>query len=966
MTKSGRWQRYVATLTAISLLVVVLLAVTTIVLATNQVTRDVNTQVRSTASVSAVVVGQKVSDLVALVKSDATRSSLADDVTAGPGGDALVETNLATLAHAYPGVSASFVVTLAGTSSFVYPLEPAIIGTSFAYRDWYKGLVASGRPYISSAIVTHEVGNPLAVTITDYIKGPSGQNVAILGVEYGLSAITTFARHVGRAQGITLTVTDGSGTSLTAGGAHGLISLERDPRVHAALDGRTGLITFAPAVAGGRRGPAQVSAYAPITGPHWAVVASVRHSVAFAGLNRLRKTVFLSALILILLLLAVGVTIAFSGRRRREAEFQVQRREREMVRVLESIDEAFVSITAGGEITGWNHRAEALCGWSASAVLGKSLAECVVAPEHRDAFTSDLAQYRSGAHSALVGKRREMTVLHRDGHHIPVEVGLWALDDQTGFSAFMHDISPRRDAQAALSAARDEAAATASLLASIVNSSVDAIFGEELDGTITSWNRGAERMYGHRAEEVIGENAAMLFPAEHLGELDTALDGVKSGQVVEQHDTQRIRKDGTALDVSVTIAPIYDSTGVITGASVIDRDITQRLALERERLALEARLNQSERLESMGRLAGGIAHDFNNLLGVILNYATFVSEELDDEAAALADLEHIRTAAQRASALTRQLLAFARKEVMQPRVLDLNDVVSGVEELLRRTISEQVELSITLAPDLWRVEVDPGRIEQVLVNLVINARDAMPEGGKLFIDTKNVDVDHTFAQLDSPLVPGHYVRLRVSDTGFGMSTDVLQHAFEPFFTTKATGEGTGLGLPMVYGIIRQAGGDIRVYSEIGLGTSCNVYLPVSDLAPAVPLQVETPGRVRGSETIMIVDDEDALREVASRILTRNGYVVMTSANGPDAIADVQAFDGTIDLLLSDVIMPRMLGKEVAQRIRALRPEIPVLFMSGYAQPVLGSTLGENFALLEKPFTEQQLLTEVRNVLEASR
>jgi hypothetical protein len=199
-----------------------------------------------------------------------------------------------------------------------------------------------------------------------------------------------------------------------------------------------------------------------------------------------------------------------------------------------------------------------------------------------------------------------------------------------------------------------------------------------------------------------------------------------------------------------------------------------------------------------------------------------------------------------------------------------------------------------------------------------------------------------------------------------MSTDVLQHAFEPFFTTKATGEGTGLGLPMVYGIIRQAGGDIRVYSEIGLGTSCNVYLPVSDLAPAVALHVETPGRVRGSETIMIVEDEDALREVASRILTRNGYVVMTSANGPDAIADVQAFDGTIDLLLSDVIMPRMLGKEVAQRIRALRPEIPVLFMSGYAQPVLGSTLGENFALLEKPFTEQQLLTEVRNVLEASR
>jgi len=349
-----------------------------------------------------------------------------------------------------------------------------------------------------------------------------------------------------------------------------------------------------------------------------------------------------------------------------------------------------------------------------------------------------------------------------------------------------------------------------------------------------------------------------------------------------------------------------------------------------------------------------------------LNYATFVSEELDDEMAALADLEHIRTAAERASALTRQLLAFARKEVMQPRVLDLNDVVNGVEDLLRRTINEQVELTFTLAPNLWHIEADPGRIEQVLVNLVINARDAMPEGGKLIIDTKNVDVDATFAQPDSPLVPGRYVRLRVTDTGFGMEKDVLEHVFEPFFTTKATGEGTGLGLPMVFGIIRQAGGDIRLYSEFGIGTSCNVYLPVSNLSPVVVNDHEPPSPVRGSETILIVEDEDALREVARRILARNGYVVMTCANGPDAIEEVRGFDGTIDLLLSDVIMPKMLGKEVAQKIRALRPDIPVLFMSGYAQPVLGSTLGENYALLEKPFTEQQLLVEVRNVLEASR
>ncbi|MGB8196697.1 MAG: PAS domain S-box protein [Acidimicrobiales bacterium] len=973
MNRVKGWQRYMALLTVLSLLLVVLMALSSIILASHQVTGDVNKQVRATASVSAVVVGEKMSNLVALVDSYATRSSLQSEVAAGSVDNTGIEKNLASLANAFPGISASFVASLHGTSLNTYPLEPAVIGMNFSYRDWYKGLVASGRTYISDAIVTKETGNPLAVTITTYIRGSNGQPLAILGANYGLQAIESFATHVGSAQGIVLTLTDRTGTSLTAGGADGLVSLEKDPLVRAALAGKTGTREYAPTLSNGQRGPNELSSFAPIPGTGWAVVASVRESTAYAGLNRLRGTVLAIAGMIILILLLVGIAITRSAHRRRLIELEFQRRDRDLVQVLESIDEAFVSIDDGGHITAWNGHAESLYGWAAPDVLGKDLADLLFAADFRKTFKADLLEHRSGGTTAVVGHRVEIAATDHDGTHIPVEMSVWAIDDGEGFSAFMHDITERLAAQAELTAARELAGqfdvalasgrVSASLLASIVDSSTDAIVGKMLDGTITTWNRGAERMYGYEATEVIGSNISMLFPPRHLDELHEELIAVSNGISVEQHDTQRICKDGSVLDVAVTIAPIRDATGAITGASGISHDITQRLTLERERRVLEDRLNQTERLESMGRLAGGIAHDFNNLLAVILNYASFVSEELDDHEAARVDLAHIQDAAERASELTQQLLAFARKEVMQPKVLDLNDVVSDVQELLRRTIGEQIEMSVTLSPGLWHVEADPGRLEQALVNLAFNARDAMPKGGRLNIETANIDLDETADNPQSVLLPGRYVRLRITDTGTGIEPDVLEHVFEPFFTTKAQGDGTGLGLPMVFGIIRQVGGDIRLTSEVGLGTTCTLYLPVTERSPQLAPKVVAPPAVPGNEMILIVEDEDALREVARRILTRNGYEVMMSSNGPDAIAMVEAYDGKIDLLLSDVIMPIMAGSEVAARIQLLLPDLPVLFMSGYAQPFLGSTLDESQALLEKPFSEKQLLSEVRKLLD---
>jgi PAS domain S-box-containing protein len=967
----SHWQRYVALLTALSLLLVVLMALSSIVLASHQVTGDINDQVKSTASVSAVVVGQKITDLTAIVNSYASRSSLTHEVANGSRDNDAIEENLASLAHAFPGISASFIASLTGTSLNTYPREPAVIGTNFAYRDWFKGLVASGHTYVSDAIVTKEVGNPLAVTVTAYIRGASGQPIAILGANYGLQAIKAFALHVGHAQGISLTLTDRLGTSLTAGGANGLVSLTSDPLVRAALHGKTGTQEYAPVLANGHRGPAELSSYAPIAGSGWAAVASIKESTAYAGLNRLRWTVLAIAGVIILILLLVGLFIMRSERRRREIELAFQRRDREMVRVLESIDEAFASIDPNGDITAWNGHAQELYGWTASEVLSQNLADLVIARDFRSTFQADLAQHQSGSATTTVGQRVEMTAVHRDGHEIPIEMGVWAKDDGDGFSAFMHDITARLTTQAELAAAREQAGqfdvalasgrVSASLLASIVDSSGDAIIGKTLDGTITTWNRGAEQMYGYAATDVIGRDISFLFAPDRLHELTATLATVRQGRPVDLYDSQRICKDGAVLDVSVTVAPIHDAAGTVTGASVIAHDITRRLTLENERRLLEDRLQQSEHLESMGRLAGGIAHDFNNLLGVILNYATFVSEELDDEEAARVDLAHIQAAAGRASALTRQLLAFARREVVQHKVFNLNDVVTGVEQILRRTIGEDINVVIELAPAPWLVEADPGRIEQVLVNLVFNARDAMADGGTLLIETENVEIHDD--DEDSVLAPGRFVCLRVSDTGSGMDPEVLEHVFEPFFTTKAQGDGTGLGLPMAFGIIRQVGGDVRLTSVLGEGTTCNVYLPVTNQEATVADRAEASAPNHGSEMVLVVEDEDALREVARRILTRNGYEVMTSSNGPEAIAMVEAFEGTIHLLLTDVIMPIMPGSEVALKVKELRPDLPVLFMSGYAQPFLGSTLSTGQALLEKPFSEQQLLARIRELLD---
>jgi CheY-like chemotaxis protein len=371
------------------------------------------------------------------------------------------------------------------------------------------------------------------------------------------------------------------------------------------------------------------------------------------------------------------------------------------------------------------------------------------------------------------------------------------------------------------------------------------------------------------------------------------------------------------------------------------------------------RLRQSERLESLGQLAGGVAHDFNNLLGVILNYTSFVAEAVAEDASASRDVAQIRTAAERAARLTRQLLIFGRRDPSRSEVLELDAIVADIHDLLSHSIGAHIELVVRTCDRLPTIRADRGQVEQVLLNLALNARDAMPEGGVLTIATTVVEIDEDYVHLYPEATPGRHVELSVSDTGVGMPPEVAAHVFEPFFTTKPKGQGTGMGLATVYGIVTDAGGSASVYSEPGLGSRFRVLFPALE-ALAVPTVVPVPDDLEGhGETILIVEDEPAIMETTARILRRHGYTVIEAPTAAEALA--VASSQTLHLLLTDSVMPQMSGREVAERIGAFRPDLPVLFMSGYSEGAVGpqGLGGKGAPLLEKPFTTAALLQHVR-------
>ena len=420
------------------------------------------------------------------------------------------------------------------------------------------------------------------------------------------------------------------------------------------------------------------------------------------------------------------------------------------------------------------------------------------------------------------------------------------------------------------------------------------------------------------------------------------------------------RKDGLPLTVQLSIRAVRNVAAEVEYYETIVRDVT-------EQRRLQAQLTQAQKMEAIGRLAGGIAHDFNNLLTAVFGYVDLLHEELAANTRAQQDLAEIRKAAERAAGLTRQLLAFSRQQVLEPVVLEPNGLLEDFEKMLRRVIGEDVNLRLTLGADVGNVRADPGQLEQVILNLAVNARDAMPTGGKLTIETANAELSEQYAEFHQAVVPGRYVMLAVSDTGVGMSPEVRAKAFEPFFTTKERGKGTGLGLATVYGIVKQSGGYVWVYSEPGLGTTFKIYLPQVD-APidAAPRAAELEGTLAGTETILLAEDDELLRPLARNLLERLGYTVLAAANAEEALALVRKHAIPIHLLVADVVMPGESGRQLGRRLAELRPETRVLYVSGYTDEVIvhHGMLEPGLNYLQKPFTPGALARKVREVLDA--
>lgn len=644
-----------------------------------------------------------------------------------------------------------------------------------------------------------------------------------------------------------------------------------------------------------------------------------------------------------------GALVDITERKRAEAEL---REANEKLRAaIDAAPLAVLTVDPEGRVTSWNPAAERIFDWKASEAIGRSVP---LVAERQGEIEELFARVMRGELLAGVDLLR----FKRDG--TPVDVSLWAAPlfdaegNVVGSLALLADVTDQKRAEQ-----------QRVLLSTAVEQAADAIVITDTEGGIQYVNPAFEAITGYERDEVVGRNPRLLASGRHDAAFYRDLWGtLTSGEVWTGQFINR-RKDATIYWQQGTISPVRDSLGEVVNYVSVARDVTREIELETQ-------LRQVQKMEAVGQLAGGIAHDFNNLLTAILGNSEMLLSAPGTTGLARELAEETAEAGRRAASLTRQLLAFSRRQVLQPEVLDLNAVISGVTQMVRRVIGEHVTLKEELHPELAFVSADRGQIEQVIVNLAVNARDAMADGGTLTIETANVDLDDAYADTHAPTTPGRYVMLAISDTGVGMDEEVRSRIFEPFFTTKELGKGTGLGLATVYGIVKQSKGYIWVYSEPGQGTTFKVYLPrVEDPRAVAGVRAsadgaEEPAPGRG-ETVLLVDDDQGVRAIAWRILTDCGYTCLEASGPTEALDVVERHDGQIHLLITDLVMPEMGGPELAERLLASLPEMRVLYMTGYTEKAIQQPLAEaRLTLLVKPFNRQALLRRVRETLDELR
>jgi PAS domain S-box-containing protein len=637
--------------------------------------------------------------------------------------------------------------------------------------------------------------------------------------------------------------------------------------------------------------------------------------------------------------------------------------------LVEFSPDGILTVDRSGLIRVANAQAEELFGHSRTELVGQSI-ETLLPARFRAQHAADRTQFQGHPRVRRMAEGRQLTALRKDGREFPVEVSLSPLqgDEEAMVIATVRDVTERYEVERALRRSEEK-------YRMVVESASEVFYqvsvsDDPLEGRVEFVSPQCEMVTGHRPQEFMADPrlwVESIHPDDRLSLSESTQSILTSRRVATRY--YRIRDSvGAYHSMADRVVPLVDAEGRVNGYQGTARDITEGIRADEDRQRLQNQLDQAHKMEAVGRLAGGVAHDFNNILTVIVGNCELALSQLDPASSVARDLMEVAEAGRRAADLTRQLLASGRQQIIAPRALNLNAQLRNLEHMLRRTISEDVDLTFVFAANLWPVRLDPSQVAQVIINLSVNARDAMPNGGSLTVETANVTLDDTHAAAHVGFVPGDYVALTVSDTGSGMDQATREHAFEPFFTTKPEGKGSGLGLATIFGIVKQNNGFVNIYSEPGRGTSIKIHVPRYHCEEQEAPATEATTATGGYETVLLVEDNDQLRRLARRFLKRLGYKVLAAAGASAALEICEKSESRIHLLLTDVVMPTMNGTELSARITSLKPGIGTLFMSGYPTSVIShrGLLHEGIHYLQKPFDLNALARAVRETLAPAR